>query len=61
MIRGSDGDGGGDVGVRVVVGKGEVGVGEVEDGFDVGVEVHPWQRARVARELQARLFEMVGV
>ena len=38
--RGSDGDGGGDVGVRVVAFETEVFVLEVEDGFYVGIYHH---------------------
>src|SRR5690606_27075643 len=50
-----------DRGVRVVAGQLEILVAEGEQIPDLGVELHPRQRARLARELLARLLEVIEV
>jgi hypothetical protein len=50
-----------DAGERVVAFQGEVLEFEVVDVFDGGIQVHLRQWARVADELEFRLFEMIGV
>ena len=57
----SDGHGGSDVGMRVVVNEAEVGVVEIEDARPLGVEAHSGQGARGAAELLAGLLDVVEV
>ena len=49
----------GDMRPRVVTLKLEVFIFEAEDILYVGIEPHPWQRARSARELELHLLQMV--
>ena len=57
----SDGHGGRDVRVWVVAFQSEVFVAEVEDGLDIGVEMHDRQLSRCALQLHLCLFDMVEI
>src|SRR3569832_1535625 len=50
-----------DVRMRIVALEREVFVPEGEDVLHVGIDLHDGQRAGRPRELQPRLFEMVGI
>src|SRR3970040_985342 len=63
-IRGTtslDGDGSADSGMRIVALEREVLVTEVEQALHRGVEPHGRQGTRLARELLARLLEVIPV
>ena len=47
--------------MRIIPDEREILKGEVVDISHGGIDLHAWQRARRARELQPRLFEMIAI
>ena len=45
----------------MVIEQAEIRILEIENRFDIGIDLERWQRLRFARELQFRLIQVVTV